>query len=525
MTMGRSLVWLVGLVGCTGTTGPDGPVGPFNFDMEIDGGGQDYNAPNPDWEPDTDESFDVKTCMAANGTLYAVWYKIPYVDDGGKMVQAGFADVYFNRSTDGGKTWLPDPIRVKQGPGDASGVDMACLGDRVYVVWEDDRDGETGYQNIYLNFSTDGGDTWEQDDKALDNDPDGYAISLGPKLALFEGQVHVVWYDQVEGAPDVFISTSVNGGRKFNEPVRISNAREDEELAGTSWNGNPQIVIDAQGVITVVWESTRNGRQDIFSSTSTTGGQTFGPQKRVDTGDERGANYSFAPRVGVSNGNVYVVWHDSRSGARRDVYMNYSADSGANWLESAVRVESLSAEGFTESIFADVVVDGDVAHIVWQDADAGAGYDIYYRRATAGVFASGDDGKEVRIDGRRDDDGEEEDKGEANSTYPRIVKAGSILAVAWSDYRNDAGAGYNDLFYNYIDLAAETPAWLSEDLGLKSLDKGRSFTEDHSIFVRDGELFTTWVDGRNGNRDVFFSRVALGEAVESLDVYTEAQGK
>jgi hypothetical protein len=494
------------------------PEGPFNFDMEIDGDGQDYNNPNPDWQPDLDESFDVRTCLSGDGTLYAIWYKVPYADDGGELVQNGFRDVFFNRSNDGGLTWLAEPIRVKQGPGDASGVDMACNGERIYVVWEDDRDGETGYQNIYVNFSTNGGDTWEPEDKPIDNDPDGFAISLGPKIVLYEGQVHVVWYDQVEGAPDIYISTSINAGRKFNEPVRVSGLRtseeEEDDLAGTSWNGNPQIAIDNTGTIYVVWESTKNGRQDIFAATSGNGGQSFNPQKRVDTGDERGANYSFAPRIGVSNGNAYVVWHDSRSGDRRDVYMNYSSDAGGTWFEGAVRVEQRTAEGFTESIFPDLVVDGDKAHIVWQDAGQDAGYDIYYRVATAGAFGEDD---EVRLD--------KDEEGAGNSAYPRITKDGSVIAVVWADYRNDPGAGYNDLYYNYIDLAAEESAWLEEDLSLKSLDEGQSFTEDHTIHLLDGQLLTTWVDGRNGNRDVFFSRVGLGEAVESLSIYEEFQAR
>lgn len=517
MTRSMTLGSLALLAACTGTTTTP-PEGPFNFDVEIDGGGQDYNNPDPEWTPDLDESFGPKMCVADNGTIYVVWQLVPYADEGGRLVQAGFSDVFFNRSRDGGATWLPSPIRVKQGPGDASGVDMACNGDRVYVVWEDTRDGETGYQNIYLNYSTDGGDTWENDDKAIDNDPEGFAISLGPKVLLDEGRVHVVWYDQVEGAPDVYMATSINAGRKFEAPVRVSGNRDEEDPdAGTSWNGNPQMAISG-GRIYVVWETTKNGRQDIFGSVSGNNGQSFNPQKRIDTGDERGSNYSFAPRLAADGQNAYVVWHDSRSGARRDVYMNYTSDGGSNWLDAAVRVESLTGEGFTESIFPDVVAEGDAAHIVWQDAAQDAGYDIYYRKATAGSFG---ETAEVRVD--------TDDQGAGNSAHPHLALDGGQIAVIWQDYRNDAGAGYDDLTYNYFDPAAEEPAWLEEDLALKSVDPGTSFSEGQQSILRDGVLYSVWVDGRNGSRDVFFSQVALGDAVESLAIYEQlaaaAQGQ
>lgn len=497
------------LAACPGGTGPI-VTGPFNFDYEIDGGGQDFNNPIDGWAADQAESSDANFCRSGNGNLYAVWAE--------DKPDASYVDVWFTRSTDEGTTWLASPIRVKQGPGDASGVHMACIGERIYVVWEDTRDGQTGYGNIYLNYSTDQGDTWLEEDKALDNDPDGFAISQGPKVALFEGQVHVTWYDQVEGAPDVYVATSVNGGRRFELPVRVSGGEFDEETEqggpGSAWNGNPDIAIDPSGRIYIVWESTRNGNQDIFAAVSNDQGRTYGAERRIDRGDGTAGSHSFNPRIGVGDGTAYIVWHDERNGVGRDILMNYTNDGGATWLTDAVVVET-SAPGATDSINPDLAVVGDKAHIVWQD-NVNSGYDIFYRVATNGVFDASEAGKEVRLD--------TDDAGVANSVRPQIVVSGDQVVVAWSDYRSDrSGEGfYTDIYYNYMTMG-EDAAWAEEDLPLKSIE-GQSTTADLHIALSEGVLFTSWLDGRNGNDDVFFSRVTLGEGVENVEeIYARLQ--
>jgi hypothetical protein len=468
----------------------------FNIDKQIDG------FDGVEAGEDTFDSTDVNMCATVDGRVYVVW----------RDERQGPSDVWFNVSKDGGLTWELAPTRVKQGTGNASGVHMECAGPRVYVVWEDDRDSETGYQNIYLNFSADEGATWEEEDIAIDNDPDGFAISLGPRVALWNGRVHVVWYDQVEGAPDVYLATSLNQGKRFGLPMRVSGSRE-EDGAGEAWSGNPEIAVDGAGEAFVAWEDTRNGKQDIFFSSLPDGGAEFGAQKRIDVGDTRGSNYSFAPRIGSDGGHTYIVWHDGRSGANRDIYLNYSADGGETWFEEAVRVES-DTIGIAESLNPDLWVEGDTAYIVWQD-QRDNGYDIYYRKIVGGDVANAE--PEIRLD-------TSDTPGAGNSAYPRITKRDSKIAALWMDYRDDGGQGYNDLYYAFLELAVEEPAW-TEDFRVDSIGAGTSFTEDHNLSIVEDTIVSAWVDGRNGTRDVYFSRVTLGEAVDSLEALAEAEAQ
>ena len=104
-------------------------------------------------------------------------------------------DVYFNRSVDGGATWLPADVRLDR---DAPGADNSWLGDltcsgrTVCAVWQDDR---TFSVEIRFNFSNDAGETWEASDLRLDTDGSPTAFSGPPRMGQDGRNVYVVWPD------------------------------------------------------------------------------------------------------------------------------------------------------------------------------------------------------------------------------------------------------------------------------------------------------------------------------------------
>ena len=513
--MVRSNVWLLGVLAlataCPGSS--DDVVAVGDFDRPIDGTSNDIEQ-----SLDAFKSFDPEMCVTNQGRIYAAW-----IDDR----EAPWLEVYMNRSDDGGRTWT-NPTKVRrEGVGNASGVSLACLGDRVYLAWEDTRDSESEYSNIYVNWSSDAGDTWLDEDIRLDTfDPEGRYISLAPQIVLFRGQdrsgtprqlVHVVWYDQIEGAPDVYVSTSLDGGTTFREPVRISGP---EEVPGEAWSGNPLAEVDDIGRLHVVWEDTRNGAQDIFYSRSNQDASSFSGQTRVSNVSQRGSGYAFAPSLAVSGKNVYVVWHDTSSGDNRDIFMNYSSDQGNNWwgLNQQIerRVDS-DPQGQNDSRNAAVVALGDTAHVVWQDNRNGA-YDIYYREVDAGDLAGA--AEERRLD---NGDG----AGSSNSVEPMIAVSNAHLVVGWSDFR---GADQlNDLYYNYRGIGdAPTNFSTVNDFRLDSVFPGTKFAASPSIAVYEGEVFTIWEDNRDGegadgypDLDIYFSYTPVGEDVDQFSDFAE----
>ena len=139
---------------------------------------------------------------AAGQNVYVVW------QDG----REDGANVFFNRSTDGGATWQAKDTRIDHAPKTplkALGPQIACEGNLVVVVWEDDRN---GLMDVFFNRSDDGGVTWLSHDIRLDTDLPGSADSLEPLLALEDGAVYVAWTDTRAGKFTIHFSASPDGG-------------------------------------------------------------------------------------------------------------------------------------------------------------------------------------------------------------------------------------------------------------------------------------------------------------------------
>jgi len=468
------LVPMLLLAGCDGQNDLLG-----STDVRIDG------APAGEGDP---ESTDPRMCIADDGSIYVVW-----VDD-----RDATPAVWFTSSTNGGDSWIRPPVRVNRGGGAAFAPDISCSNAVVHVVWEDDRDGELENHNIFYNRSGDGGLTWNEVDRRLTEDVDGDSMSLGPDLVAIGDDVYVAWFDNTNGAYDIFITASHDRGQTWSAPARL-----DSDEAGQAYSAWPRIAADAEQHVYVAWEDSRNGMSDIYAAASSTGGASFWPEVRLDGGDDLGQHDSFSPRLDASDdGSVYVVWHDTRNGAERDIYMNWSINHGQNWATDAVRVDS-DAAGFFDSLNPSVLVSEGTTYVAWQDGRSG-GYDAFVRRAESGVFYDA----EQRVD--------TDAAGHGNSLHPQVLRSGDTVVVIWEDRRADQGGeGYNDIYYNYSTDAGVT--WSTRDLRVDSIAAGTSYAVDiQAALYQETELgevtlLATWTDGRRGTADIYFQALPVGE--------------
>ena len=100
-----------------------------------------------DWSGDTQlNSFPRETSGAeitvSGNAVYVVWADF----------RNKFDQIYFNRSLDKGKTWLPSDIRLDTGShAEAIEAVIAASGDLAYVAWKDSRSG--GYRDVYFNIA------------------------------------------------------------------------------------------------------------------------------------------------------------------------------------------------------------------------------------------------------------------------------------------------------------------------------------------------------------------------------------
>lgn len=218
---------------------------------------------------------------------------------------------------------------------------VADAGGRVHVVWYDNRDGAS---QIYYKHSLNGGRTWEPDLRLAPSAD----VQENPAIAVQGESVYVVWHVKQEAGINVFLTRSTDGGAHWEAGGQVSTsnraAHASVAVAGTS--------------VHVAWGDHRDGEQaEVYIRNSDDGGVNWGPELRVS---ELPFD-SWVPTVEASGRNVYVAWVDTRDGNEEE-YFRRSADGGQTWGE----VRRLTING-ANSWAPSLVADGEALHFVWFD--------------------------------------------------------------------------------------------------------------------------------------------------------------
>jgi hypothetical protein len=169
--------------------------------------------------------------------------------------------IYLVASTDHGQTWSKE-VRLDIAKGKASRASLptlaADLAGHVYVAWQDARHG--GW-DIYLNLSSDFGKTWRTEGLRLNAGAPGEAEAQLPQIALDgKGTIAVAWqenrgHDQQEG---IYLTWSTDFGKTWLNP----DIRVDDQQSGRAAI-KPQIAMLQDGAAVIAWEVTRQDRKEI----------------------------------------------------------------------------------------------------------------------------------------------------------------------------------------------------------------------------------------------------------------------
>lgn len=484
------------------TTGCDqGPIDVLiTEDLRIDG----------DNDQDPVDSFGTQSCVTEDGKMYVIWM------DNRRNPAQDKVDIYMNRTLDitrvtDADTWLETPVRVNQGdpealgPGNVWNPAMYCNELGVFIVWEDDRDGELRNHQIYFNRSTDDGETFLAEDILLEFDDEGNTMSLEPQITGQGTDLFVAWYDSANGAYDIFATTSGDSGDSWRDSSRI----DSDVPAGSAYSARPKVAMSQNSEnLWLVWEDSRDGRADIYFSRSANGGVTFDPDLRLDTGDNEGEADSFEPQLCTDEvSNLYVVWHDSRNSINnRDIFFNFSLNEGDTWFNSAQQLDS-DGQGTANSLYPVCATDGQAAQVLWLD-NRNQAYDVFYRRIINGIPEA--------VPEEQADIGDEDDPGIGNSLdlvigYDRTTGS---TAVAWNDDRvetaRDGDNGYTDLYYQYFEdgvIAGDA----DQDYRIDSMFDGLGYKLDLNFHVVGNTWIAAWTDGRDITQDIYIQSFPLGE--------------
>jgi hypothetical protein len=317
-----------------------------------------------------------------DGTIYLVWHN----------KSGSIQYISFSKSMNNGTTFSPNIIVDPIQNANQKTPDIAVLGKKVYVVWEDFRNGAS---DIFLSRSFDGGDAFEPAVQVND-DPSGTKDRM-PAVAVDRnsGAVYVAWvhgegWDPGQGFhPEIHLASSYDNGSSFQQ-TKVS----DSDLYDRF---NPDVAVDGDGKVYVAWSDGRLGPIpgmiptdydfDVYIANSTDNGASFGTNTILNEAvlNKRQRN----PSIAVDSiDKIHAVWVDERfENGKYDIMYASSADGSTFGENVLVNNSSPSVPStlITTHVGPTISVDptGDIIHAVWL-SNRGGDNNVYIAKSVDG---------------------------------------------------------------------------------------------------------------------------------------------
>jgi hypothetical protein len=218
-----------------------------------------------------------------NGTVYAAWQS-----NASNITPAPLPGIFVSKSSDQGKTWettLASPFAVANGGRwqlrwSAKGGSQGSL----HLVYQGrPRPEIAGEFDIFYRRSTDGGKSWTEPKTLNDDPPQEFAgTQVNPNLSVSRnGRVDVVWFDTRDDpgirSNDVYYTYSTDNGDSFAKNVRVTDRTIDRRVGVFANNFDqtaPPGVVSTNEYALVGWDDTRNatpgelgaGTQDVYTT-------------------------------------------------------------------------------------------------------------------------------------------------------------------------------------------------------------------------------------------------------------------
>jgi hypothetical protein len=139
--------------------------------------------------------------------------------------------------------------------------------------------------------------------------------------------------------------------------VNFSGCVEEEKRPSDS--EHVAVIGDSNGNLHVVWEDSRNGNWDIYYTKLNNEGETIIDDKRITYDD----SYSREPDIAIdSRGNLHIVWYDGRDG-NMEVYYTV-LDNQGDKIENEKRLTEEVPDSYDPALALD---SKNNVHIVWTD--------------------------------------------------------------------------------------------------------------------------------------------------------------
>lgn len=239
-----------------------------------------------------------------------------------------------------------------------------------FAVWQQDTDG-TGLWNLQAASFNLAGRSWSTP-VALHA---GSGVQVAPAIASdAEGNVIAVWCEgPLGGASSLYAARYVAAQASWGPATVIQNASGQTVQA-------PQIVLDAAGNGTVVWQQYKAiGSVGIHAARFDAGSAAWKPAVQLDTG----VNAENPQAALDASGNVIAVWEQVSSGGQRQIAAARWSQSTAAW-GTAQLVQPSALAGWNPQLA--VAANGD-GTAVWTQTEANQTLTIQAARFSAATGA------------------------------------------------------------------------------------------------------------------------------------------
>ena len=270
---------------------------------------------------------------------------------------SGNYELYYKKSTDGGTSW-PASKRLTWTAGSTSQPTIAIdSSDTIHIIC---LGSPPGTNDIFHKKSTDGGTTWTSLKRLTWT---GDYSSLPAFAIAPDDSLHVVWRESVSSNREIYYKKSTNGGTNWAGSKRLT------------WNPSesniPDITVDLNNKIHVVWIDDSPGSDEVFYKSSTSGGVNWSASKRLTWHSWSCSS----PNIAVGPPNViHLAWYNYVSSTNPEIFYKSSENGGTSWLATKRLTWNSSWSG--RPVLA--IDSGTNVHMVWEESIGGSG-EVYYR--------------------------------------------------------------------------------------------------------------------------------------------------
>lgn len=383
--------------------------------------------------------------------------------------RTGPKQVWYYRSTDGGRTWADGHVDLaSELPNQSDPVLAFDAEGGAYLAMIGYNQNDSSVGGLFIVRSSDAGRTWGKPTLAAANSDtifhDKEWIAVDRTTGPTRGNLYLTWTRFTELSPttekgEIVISRSTDAGKTFSPPKVISLPGQDEtqgSFPAVAPNGDLHVLYynnAGQGL---------GSGSALYIARSTDGGVTFAPARKVSDVVKPPSplpTSSFrmfvlpALTIDPKGGNLYATWNDSRAG-NTDTMLTRSTDQGRTWGTDK-RVNDDTASLRRDQFFPAAIAGADgTLHLLWLDRREDAGnkrYAPYYARSTDGGVTFGPNTPLTRV--QSDPDVGFEGVLIGDYIAVDVSRDGGRVYAAWVDTRN----GDQDIYFASFTSQGELP--------------------------------------------------------------------